>query len=262
THAPNVLNFSKSAAIKALDDEGLHAHWLPGIHTDTVDSGLVARQNPGSGARVHKGATIDLRLSLGPEIVTVPDVTGLTVKAARTAIEQAHLSVGEQTEAYSTDVKTGRIISTDPKPDARVHASRSVNLVVSQGPQPVDVPDVSGKTYDEAASILTSLDLQPGRRDVYSDTVPEGTVIATRPPPGATAHAGDTITVNVSRGPHLYRVPDVTGENVDDAVQQLQDAGFKTNVHAFPGGPGDVLRQSPSGGSMERRGTTITLFVF
>src|SRR5258706_6446532 len=104
--------------------------------------------------------------------------------------------------------------------------------------------------------MLSAVGFVPQRHDVYSDTVPRDKVVGTAPGAGASAHEGDTIVVNVSLGPKLYAVPDVTGDNVDDAVRILTNAGFKTNVHAFPGGPGQVLRQSPGGGSLQRHGTT------
>jgi beta-lactam-binding protein with PASTA domain/tRNA A-37 threonylcarbamoyl transferase component Bud32 len=262
THAPRLVGLTKTDATTRLHDAGLHAHWLAGVYSDNVRRGLVAAESPSGGSQVHKGATINLRPSLGPAFVTVPDLKRMTVEQAKQALSTAQLGFGDQSQEYSDSVRTGHVIRTEPAANTTLHAGRPVSLVVSKGPRPVVVPDVHNKSYDEAAATLSSLGLSVTRHDVYSDTVPVNAVIGTTPRAGATAHHGDTITINVSRGPHLYPVPDVTGDNVNDAVRILQNAGFKTNVHAFPGGPGQVLRQSPGGGSMQKHGTTITLFVF
>jgi serine/threonine-protein kinase len=130
--------------------------------------------------------------------------------------------------------------------------------VVSKGPRPVDVPQLTGKTYDEAASMLQAVHLHPQRRDVYSDTVAAGRVVDTRPAAGSTAHVGDTVAVDVSKGPRLRQVPDVTGKPIQEAIRMITQAGFRAQPRQiFTGGPGKVVVESPSG--MQRPGTTIVL---
>ena len=261
TTAPNVLHMSKQEASAALDHAGLHYKFLSAIYSDTFTRGEVAYENPKG--HVRKNATINLRLSKGPQTLPVPDVSGLTVKKATAALGQVGLTVSGTKPGYSMTVRKGEVISTTPQAGTSVQSGRSVVLLVSQGKKPINVPDVSNDTYDQAATTLTGVGFTVNpEHDIFSDTVPAGQVISTTPRAGTTAHQGDPITVNVSKGPHLYPVPDVTGDYVADAKATLEHAGFKVNVNAFPGGPGKVLRQSPGGGSFQRRGTTITLFVF
>jgi len=262
THAPALLDLTKSQAEQRLDHAGLHAKWLKSVYSDTVERGLVATQTPGGGAQVHKGATITLRLSLGPEEQAVPDVRGKTLAQAKAALQRANLDYAGKTTAFSETVPKGHVIRTDPPVGTRLHVGREVTLVVSKGVRPVEVPDVSGMPLDHATEQLTQAGFTVKTTEDYSDTVPDGDVITTEPEPGTFVAPGSPITLVVSKGPHLYPVPDVTGENVDDAVAQLHRAGFKTNVHAFPTGPGQVLHQSPKGGSMQKQGTTVTLYVF
>jgi eukaryotic-like serine/threonine-protein kinase len=222
----------------------------------------VVSQDPGSGERVHRGATITLHLSRGPSTVAVPDVSGKSVHAATTALSNANLTVAGQDPAFSTTVKAGLVIRTNPPAGQTISVTKGVTLVVSKGPRPVDVPDVTGKTYDEAASILNGVQLKPLRKDLYSDSAPAGTVIRTRPAAGSTAHVGDTVTVDVSKGPRPVKVPDVVGMKDGDARKLLEHAGFKVQEQRLPGGPHEVLHQNPAGGSFAPPGSTIKIYVF
>ena len=262
THAPNVLRLSYADAAAKLDKAGLHAHEGTPIYTDSVPRGQVAEQDPGPDARVHRGATVDLRVSAGPQHVDVPNITGKKLSVAIAALSKVNLGVGNKTQVYSTTIPAGHVIKTDPAVGTKVDAGSDVNLTISQGPQPVQMPDVTNKSYDDAASILTGVGLTPSRQDVYSDTVPAGKVVTTTPAPGATAHEGQTVVVKVSKGPPLVRVPDVTGDNDKDAKRILEAQGFRVDERRLPGGPKTVLHQTPSAGSMVPRGTTVVIYVF
>ena len=262
THAPNVLGVSYSQAASTLDHAGLHAQRGSAVFSKNVAPGLVVSQDPGSGARVHRGATITLHLSRGPSKVPVPDVSGKKVQAATAALHDVNLTVAGRKEVYSTIVAAGKVIRTDPPAGQTISVNTAVTLVVSQGPRPVSVPDVTGKTYDEAASILSGVQLQPQRKDVYSDTVQAGTVLRTRPGAGITAHVGDTVTVEVSKGPRPVKVPDVVGMKDNEAKKLLEHAGFKVQEQRLPGGPHEVLHQNPGGGSFAPPGSTINIYVF
>jgi serine/threonine-protein kinase len=262
THAPSVLRLTYAQAADRLDNAGLHAQRGSEVYSSAIAPGRVVSQDPGGGDRVHRGATVTLHLSRGPETAVVPDVSGKKVSVAVAALRRANLRVSGRNESYSTLVPAGRVIRTDPPAGRTIHTDRGVQLVVSKGPRPVDVPDVTGKSYGDAASVLSAVHLKPREQQVYSDTVPDGKVISTTPAAGTTAHEGQTVIVNVSKGPHLVQVPDVVGESLDQAKAALARAGFVADVRQLPGGPNTVLRQSPPGGSMERRGTTVVLYVF
>jgi serine/threonine-protein kinase len=262
THTPSVLHLTYSAAAAKLDKAGLHAHEGRPVYTDSVPRGQVAEQDPGANARVHRGATIDLRVSAGPAHVDVPDITGDKLPAATAALAKANLRVGNKTQVYSTTVQAGHVIKTNPAVGTQVDAGRDIDLTVSQGPQPVQMPDVTNKSYADAASILSGVGLKPTRQDVFSDSVPAGNVVTTLPAPSATAHQGQTVVVKVSKGPPLVRVPDVTGDSDTDATRILEVQGFHVEEHRLGGGPKQVLHQTPSAGSMVPRGSTVVIYVF
>jgi eukaryotic-like serine/threonine-protein kinase len=261
THAPSVLRLTYAAAADTLDKAGLHAHEGTPVYTDSVPRGQVAEQDPAPNARVHRGATIDLRVSAGPAHVGVPDITGDKLSVAVTALRKANLGVGNKTQVYSTKVPAGHVIRTNPAAGTSVDAGSDVDLVVSQGPRPVKIPNLVGKTYDDAAAVLTGLGLKPLRQDHTNDTIPAGQVISTDPQSGRTMPEGSTITVWVSKGPALRPVPDETGRPIQEAIRDIDNAGFQAAPRLIhPGGPRMVVYQTPSG--MQRPGTTIELHYY
>src|SRR3954454_22300298 len=122
THAPSVLRMTYNAAATTLDGAGLHAKRGNEVYSASIAPGRVVSQDPGAGARVHRGATVTLHVSLGPAIVDVPDVTGKTVKAATNALKAVHLEVSKERDDYSATVRKGHVISTDPAAGRSVHA--------------------------------------------------------------------------------------------------------------------------------------------
>ncbi len=259
TKTPGVLDLGRDAAIAKLRHAGLKVRWLAPVYDGTVTSGLVAVERPGPGQQVRSGATVSLALSLGAD--HVPTLRKLTVAEATAALQKVQLKVGDTTRDYSSTIAAGRIISSSPDAGAEIEPGTAVSLVVSKGPAPVTVPDVHGKKVGDATSILNSLGLQVTTTETFSDTVKAGIVISSSPGPGTSLRKGDTVNLVVSKGPQLFPVPDVTGMKIDRAIQVIEQAGFRADPRqAFPGGPGKVFRQTPTGN--QPKGTVIELDYF
>ena len=111
-----------------------------------------------------------------------------------------------------------------------VKLDSSVDLVVSKGLPPVDVPDVRGQQLADATTALEAAGLRAAVGDqAFSDTVPKGSVID-QSPRGGTLTKGSTVTLTVSKGPDLVTVPDLRGRSVEDAQRTLQDLGLKPHL--------------------------------
>jgi serine/threonine-protein kinase len=201
---------------------------------------------------------VTLRLSLGPVQHPMPALVGDSVAAATGALQDLNITVGSLIRVYSTSVAAGDVVRTEPPVGTEVDEGSSVTLYVSRGAKPVTIPDVRNESQAEATSKLQALGLKVHPVQQFSDSVPKGYAITTTPGPGTPAHAGDDVSLVVSQGPQLYPVPDVVGEALQPAIQQIVAAGFHADPHAFAdGGPQQVLREYPTG--MQPRGTTITL---
>jgi eukaryotic-like serine/threonine-protein kinase len=240
-----------------------------GFRVDTVQktaeqpAGQVIGQDPTGGTKAKKGSTVTLTVSAGPQQVAVPQVVGLTVSSARGRLQKVGLQASEREENSDT-VAEGRVISVSPTEGQKVDKGSSVTLVVSSGKPQVQVPDVVGKSFDEAQSTLQAAGFKVTRVDKESDKDP-GTVLSQNPRSGGRIDAGSTIALTVAKAPSQVPVPDVTGEDAPTAIAALSGQGFVIDQQSkdvpTPDGDGVVLEQSPTGGKKAKKGSKVTIVV-
>lgn len=260
TQVPSLLGQTQQTAEKRLSDKGLGLKGVERVFSDTVERGSVVTSDPASGDRIRGNGSVKLVVSRGPEIVRVPDVVGRSLADARRALKKVGLVPGMVTREFSEDVARGEVIRTDPRAGADRTPDTAVALVVSKG-APVDVPDVTGLSAEEATAELAAEGLKaevlPGR--VHSAEA-EGDVAEQSPGGGAEAAEGDTIELTVSKGPRMLDVPDVTGRDVDEARSTLEEAGFDVKVdRPFLSFSDTIASQSVDGGEQAPEGSTITI---
>jgi serine/threonine-protein kinase len=221
--------------------------------------GLVIEQRTGPGAFVDADTEIGVVVSRGPPPVPLPDVRGKNAADAQVELEAAGFVVAGKRQTDET-VPKDVVIATDPAGGGQAPRESTVTLIISDGPAPVPVPEVSGMSYDEAAAALEGVRLVGVRGEAYSDTVEEGKVIGTDPAVGAFAPRDSEVSIIVSLGPEIIEVPNVVGRNVETASDALRAVGLVADVEDF--GPGKRVRaQDPPGGAQVRRGDKITLFL-
>ena len=263
TTTPAVLGLDQEAATAKLTEAGLVAAVGDPVFSETVPAGKVFATDPEPTQRIREGGTVTLTLSKGPERFEVPNVVGKTQAQAEAALSSAGLAVGEVSKEYSDTVKAGDVIRSNPKAGASLRAETAVRLAVSKGPQPVTMPNVVGQESTAAQATLLGLGLKPKvTGEKFSNKVPAGSVLTQSEKSGTTVDKGSQIDLVISKGPQLFEVPNVFGERTDKAVKILEKAGFTVRVSKILGGVFDTVRsQSPGGGSMQPKGTEITIRV-
>ncbi|MEV5604848.1 Stk1 family PASTA domain-containing Ser/Thr kinase [Streptomyces sp. NPDC052299] len=199
------------------------------------------------------------------QFTKVPSLLGQTEQAARKRLSDAGLELKNVERAFSDTVDRGKVISSDPKSGARIRGNGSVSLVVSRGPEIVQVPDVAGDRLADARQRLKKAGLLPGMvTKEFSEDVAAGEVVRTEPKAGTDRHPDSAVAIVVSKGSPV-NVPDVTGLSVEDATDTLADEGLKAKVKPgrvhSPEDEGDVAVQSPEEGAEAAEGDTITLTV-
>ena len=186
---------------------------------------------------------------------STPGVLGMAEDEAEAKLQAAGLTVEYADPAYSETVPDGRVIKTDPSPGERVLDSGTVTVTVSLGKERYDVPRLRGRSVDEAQDALLEVRLAYNETVLrYSETVPEGEVIGSRPQAGTTLKPGARVDLVVSRGKRPIKVGDWVGKNADDAIETLTGRGLKPKVTAEEYSDtvdeGDVIAQDPSGGTL------------
>ncbi|MEV0971667.1 Stk1 family PASTA domain-containing Ser/Thr kinase [Microtetraspora glauca] len=192
--------------------------------------------------------------------IKVPVVKGQTKPAAEKALTDAGLKFTEK-EEFSADVEKGVVIGTDPAGDTAVEPGSTVTLTLSKGPELIAVPNVVGKTPDEAKAELTALGFKVSRVDVVS-TQPQGKVFDTKPKAGKEVAKESAVRIYVPK--EAIEVPSVLGLTAEDAKSTLEGAGFKVKLSQQPSDvvpAGNVIAQTPDAGAKLQSGTTITLTV-
>ncbi len=196
--------------------------------------------------------------------VAVPDLAGLALDAAGQALAAVPLQIGEVTEEYSLTAPEGQVLRQAPEAETQVPQGSAVNLVVSNGPKPVQVPDLVGQAQAAAEAILNDAGLALGTVALqYSVTVPAGMVISQTPGAGTQAFEGSRVDLAISRGG--IAVPDVTGQMREAAVATITGTqlavGTVTEQYS-PGVPtGSVISQTPAAGTPVLPGASVDLVI-
>jgi hypothetical protein len=215
----------------------------------------VISQAPSHG-KLHEGDTIGVVISKGAPPRLVPNLGSKSETDANAALTAAGFKV-QRVGRRDANVPKGFVLDWSPR--GKQPKGTTITLIVSDGPPLVPVPDLAGKTKDQATAALQAVNLTANFTQAFSDTVDIGHVISTSPSSGAGAERSSAVTVVLSQGPELVTIPNVIGENSATAANQLQAAGFEVGEIFGPPGK-SVFSTDPSVGTKAKRGTSVNLY--
>ena len=200
---PYVLNLTQADAETAILAAQLTLGTVAQGTSPTVPAGRVKSQNPAAGLYVAKGAAVDLVISLGPAMVSVPDVFNRPQADAGGLITAAGLLVGTVSQQNSDAVALGNVISQSPPAGTVVAEGTAVDLVISLGKlvAMVQVPDTVGQLQADAEAAVLASGLTVGTvTQGHSPIVPAGRVISQNPAAGSLVPPGSAVNLVVSLG--------------------------------------------------------------
>lgn len=257
---PNLVGRTQDQATAVAAASG----WKVNLVTERRDGtrkGDVLATKPGAGGRLAEGKVLTLTVSAGQTLVGVPtDLAGKALADAQAALEAVGLRGVAADRPYSEDVPDGVVIKVADGTAATLEKGSSVGLVVSKGPEPRTIPDgLVGKKQAEATKALEDLGLKVAIVETFSDEVPKGIVISTLPRAGEQAAKGSTVSVEVSQGPKLVAVPDVsTATSISEAISILEAAGLRAGDVEGPAA-GSPKSTNPKTGTMVPKGTAVDI---
>ncbi|MGW9003152.1 protein kinase domain-containing protein [Brevibacterium casei] len=188
-----------SEATEVVESSGLNPEKQE-VFDDSIPAGTVIGSEPVGGTELSPDSTVTLVVSKGVETFAVPELEGLSAEKAKAALDDAGLGVGKVDEKYDENVAKGIVISASEKEGEELVHDAKVDLVVSKGDAPVEVPDVEGLTYDAAFATLTKRGFRVGKEEVFSDTVPKGKVVFQWPKSTEAKPYNSLVIVRVSKG--------------------------------------------------------------
>jgi serine/threonine protein kinase len=205
----------------------------------------------------------------------VPNVTGNQLNVAIALLQQDGFSVGEvkrvEREAPPNTVLEQDPAASPPGDKASLECSfltffcskPDVSLTVSSGPGSSKVPATAGLPREEATEKLEAAGFEVDVKTVSSDAVEEGLAIHSEPSAGETATNGSTVTLFVSAGPKLAKVPVLVGTQRSVAVQQIRGRGLEPSISEEESSTpaGEVIGQSPDAGTEVEPGSAVTIVV-
>ncbi|MEO6700177.1 MAG: Stk1 family PASTA domain-containing Ser/Thr kinase [Jatrophihabitantaceae bacterium] len=197
----------------------------------------------------------------------VPNVSGQAESAAIQQLRSDGFQINPVVDrAYSESAPTGLVVGTHPAAGAHLLGGRSVQLVISKGAERYLIPQVNGKSYDQAQQAFAGMPIQLNRKDVADPTgkVAAGSVIRTDPAADAQVRRNAVVNVYVSAGPPPVTVPDVKNKSQNDAQSQLSQAGLSTSLgqdYSSTVPDGSVISQDPPANATVPKFSTVRLVI-
>lgn len=265
-----VVGAELAAAEQVLDQHGLSVGATDTVFDPAIPAGSVVDTDPGQGEPVRKDGTVDLKVSKGPDLRTVPaGLAGKPVADVVAALEEAGFTVPTPVGKNDDVVAKGNVLSiateNGPAEDgAQLPVNTTIVVTVSEGPAPVTVPNVLGQEAGAAKQTLEKVGLKVDEAQDYSEQYPAGQVMAQSLEPDSTSYRTQHITITISQGPPLVNVPNVRGYNEQRATKDLEDAGFKVTVDYGLFGKlfgARVVSQDPAGDTQAPKGSTVTITI-
>ena len=272
SRVPSVVNDELKEADERLDNAMLLYSITGKEYSDQVPADLILSQDVAGGAVVMHNTMLQLMVSGGPEMGTVPDVEGLELEEAVSLLEEAGFLV-ETEEEYSSVIAEGSIITQSEEADSELALGSTIILTVSKGIDPdkkqekkeTTVPDFVGKTYKEAGKLAEKAGLVLSVKEKrYSTEYAADVIMEQGTKAKSKAMTGDTVELVVSLGKEVIKVADVQYQTEKEAIDILEKQGLTVATsyeESETVAAGLVIRQSITAGKEADPGTKITLTI-
>jgi len=195
---PQVIGRTEADAERELRSAGLKIQRRE-VPDEVNPLGQVVAQDPLANIQVRRGATVTISVSSGPPIIDVPDVRNRPLDPAREALTTAGFRV--VVNQVNSDKEPNTVLDQSPGAGTKAPKGSNVTLTVSKGLEQIAVPNVRGRTLNDAANLLGQAGFRTTSRNEPSEDFNRGEVIRTEPASGTPLERNGLVTLVVSSGP-------------------------------------------------------------
>lgn len=204
---PNVVDYTLEDAEALLVEKGFTIGAVTESYNNTIAAGNVISTDPSADSKQAKGSAINLVVSKGEDEsmkgISVPDVKNRSANEAKTILANAGLETRNLTETSDT-VKEGNVIRTEPSTGTLIEKGATVTLVISEGPDADEVPNVVGYMFEDGVNVLNNAGYKVSNYEnpTYVESEePVGTIIGQNPNGGEKLKIDGTVSLTLSKGP-------------------------------------------------------------
>ena len=197
--------------------------------------------------------------------VVVPSTVGATYDEAVSVLQPLGLTAAIIENRFDEEIAKGSVIESNPAGGGRVQANGTVNFIISKGPERYTIPKTTGLTVSAAQNAISRfpLEILP-INETFSDEIPKGFVIQTRPESGTSVKRDAQVEIIVSKGIEQVALASYLGKSGEQALNELTVAGFDVEpTYAYSESVLElaVISQNPAGGSALDKGAKVSIVI-
>ncbi len=253
---PNVVGLHFDEAKRILEEAGLNVKQGDIRYDNTTPVGTILEQSPPAGQIVKSGRRVYLVICGGEQLVEVPRLSGRTIRDAKFTLDQRNLQIGEIIKKFSNQYPEDVVISQVLQPGSKVKRMTKIDVIVSNGPQigSILIPDLIGKTLEEAKKILTEKKLKVGRITYQTSDLPVGQVLDQYPKKDKSAVENTAVDLFVAKKKAVKpkeEIEDVpSDEKIDKEPPKKKEGGIEGKTKEETPKP---KQDSPKGDSKDKK---------
>ncbi len=273
SYVPDLTGVDYDDAVVTIEDIGMTMKQAAYSYSDTMAENLIITQSVSQGTKAEEGETIEVIVSLGKERRLLNNIIGFTPDDVKQTLD----GFDYETEEAESELAAGAIVGVKDEDGKDMDLSQEIGigntlkLVLSSGAgysgdEQITVPDVTGKTFDEARELAKQNHLYIQKTEMKaSDDVPQGSIISQSIEAGQAGNAGSVIGVVVSSGAiPMVNIANVLDKTEEEAVKALEEQGLvvkTTYEESSLIAKGNVIRTNPQVGEEIKEGSEIEVVV-
>ncbi|PTM95645.1 Stk1 family PASTA domain-containing Ser/Thr kinase [Streptomyces sp. VMFN-G11Ma] len=260
---PNLVSQSEADARQLLNNSDLKVGAVKKQPCEDQAKGNVCSQDPGKNSEVKKGTAVNFVVSTGAPKVAVPTVLGKKLDEAKQILEADKYKFVVKTKTQESAEEPNTVLDQDPNLGDEVQKGSTITLTIAKAAEKSVVPDVSGKTCDEAKAQMTANNLTGNCTEVDTqDPNLVGKVVSTDPQAGTQVKKNSAVNIQIGKAQQnqQVQVPPIQGQKLKDAQNALRQAGLQVgNIQGSQDDNAIVINSDPAPGSTVNQGTAVNL---